>query len=472
MTQITANKSNLPTSGSYVAAVDVGTTKVVAMIGQRLENGKIEIVDFCKAASKGIRRGEVLNLEDASRVIREVVHTLEERTQLTIQHVFVGVAGQHIQMLSGRSYINRSEQEAIISAEEIEKLKQDAYNYGLSNGQEIIHVIPQNYIVDTEMDIANPIGMIGKRLEGNFSIIAGSTDSLKRIKRCVEDAKLGIEEIILEPLASAEAVLYSQEKNTGVALVDIGGGTTDVAIFYDNVLRHSAVIPFGGNVITEDIRKVVGLTFADAETLKIQFGTAINDASTENNIIVIPSDIPGHAEKELAIKHLIGIIQARMEEIIGQIQFAIEKSGYAQLLGAGIVITGGGALLKHLKQLINYHTGLNVRIGYPGQFLSGDSVKINEPLFATAVGLIMQGFSYMDQHPETRSFAPKLHVETVLPPVVPVENEEKEILNDFEEDEEEEAKTHKHRLLPKTIKNFLEKVSTVFEDDVDEQGKL
>lgn len=484
----------------HVAAIDIGTTKVVAAIGTRTETGKIELKDFSKAVSKGIRRGEVLNLDDASKVIKTVVSQLEERTSLKCSHVFVGVAGQHIEMISTRCYINRSHPDEKITAAEIATLKQDAYNCGLSAGKEIIHVIPQSFIIDDDMDIDNPIGMIGKRLEGNFSVITGNVDSLRRIRRSVEDTGLAIEEIILEPLASADAVLFPREKNTGVVLVDIGGGTTDIAIFYDDILRYSAVIPFGGNVISEDIRKVVGLTFEEAEKLKIEFGMALPDGESENNIIVIPCEIPGRGEKELSIKHLTGIIQARMEEIIDQIIFHLEQSGYKELMGSGIVITGGGAMLSHLAQLFSFKTGLSVRIGYPGQFLAGDAEKINQPLFATCVGLLMKGMEYMDAHPESRRFspgsflrqprpvaqpapAPQPFMQNIAPaPVMkPVEHSNDDIDNGFDTDEPAAVRTKApekpaapSESTGKKIKNLKNSFSTImsfFEEKEDDDSE-
>ena len=495
MIQNTDSQEKKQEAATYVAAIDIGTTKIVAMAGKRTGKDKIEVLDFCKAASQGIRRGEVLNLNDASQVIQQVVSTLQQRINMKISHVFVGVAGQHIEMISTRSYINRTVPEEKITAAEVENLKKDAYNYGLPAGKEIIHVIPQSYIVDDNLDITNPVGMIGKRLEGNFSVIVGSIDSLQRIKRCVEDASLHIEEIILEPLASSDAVLFPREKNTGVALVDIGGGTTDVAIFYDDILRHSAVIPFGGTVISEDIRKVVGLTFEEAEKLKIEFGMALPDGESENNIIVIPCEIPGQSEKELSVKHLIGIIQARMEEIIDQVVFHIEQSGYGNLLGSGIVITGGGALLRHLAQLVSYKTGQSVRIGYPGQFLASDAEKVNEPLFATAVGLLMQGLQYMDAHPASKSYAPSDIRQTprpaprptpVPPPVTetvfqPAERSNDDIDNGFGETETESHFSVRPQEKaqdgnPKNggvLNSFFSKISTFFEEkDVDENDRM
>ena len=383
----------------YVAAIDVGTTKIVALLGKRNENRKLEIVGFARSASKGIRRGEVLNPEEASNVVRTTIFDLQRRLNVVFTEVFIGIAGQHIRMVKSRNYINRDSYDDSITVDEVAQLRRDANRIMLEEGKQIIHVLPQSYIVDNETDIFNPVGMLGRRLEANFNIVVGNVDSMKRIKKTITQAGLNIKDVILEPLASAEAVLYDEEREAGVALVDIGGGTTDIAVFHDKVLRHTAVFPFGGFVVTKDIREACGLSEQVAEEVKLQFGVALTDAAEENKVIVIPAKIPGREPKEISIRNLAHIIQTRMEEIIDGIMFEIQNSGYADKLGCGIVITGGGAMLRHLKELFRFQTGLDVRIGNPGEHLSGESTDINEPSYATGVGLLMKGFEYMDNHP-------------------------------------------------------------------------
>ena len=394
------NQNIMESTPQFVAAIDVGTTKIVSLLGKRNENGKIEIVGFSRSDSRGIRRGEVLNPEEASNVVRETVIDLQKRTGVIFSEVFVGIAGQNIRIVKSRNYINRPSYDDSIAVADIEQLKHDANNTALDEGKEIIHILPQSYIVDNETDIFNPIGMLGKRLEANFNIVVGNSDSIKRIKKCIHQAGLNIKEITLEPLASSDAVLYDEEREAGVALVDIGGGTTDMAVFHDNVLRHSAVIPFGGYVVTKDIKTELGLSEQVAEEVKLQFGMALSDTAEENKVIVIPAKIPGREPKEISVRNLAHIIQARMDEIIEGVMFQIEVSGYADKLGCGIVITGGGAMLRSLKDLFKFRTGMDVRIGYPGEHLAGESENINEPCYATGVGLLMKGFQYMDKHPD------------------------------------------------------------------------
>ena len=384
----------------FVAAIDVGTTKIVTLLGKRNENKKLGIVGFSRSDSKGIRRGEVLNPEEASNVVRDTVIDLQKRAGIIFSEVFVGIAGQHIRIVKSRNYINRASYDDSITVADIEQLIRDANNIALDEGKEIIHVLPQTYIVDNETDIFNPIGMLGKRLEANFNIVVGNTDSIKRIRKCIHQAGLNIcGEVILEPLASSDAVLYDEEREAGVAMVDIGGGTTDVAVFHENVLRHSAVIPYGGHVVTRDIKTELGLSEMVAEEVKLQFGVALSDAAEENKVIVIPASIPGREPKEISIRILAHIIQARMEEIIDGIMFQIENSGCADKLGCGIVVTGGGAMLRHLKELFRFRTGMDVRIGYPGRYLTGESETVNEPCYATGVGLLLKGFDFIDEHP-------------------------------------------------------------------------
>ena len=387
----------------FVAAIDVGTTKIVSLLGKRNENGKIEVVGHSRSDSKGIRRGEVLNPAEASKVVRETVIDLQKRTGYIFSEVFVGIAGQHIRILKSRNYINRASYDDSITAADIEQLRCDAGNTALDEGKEIIHILAQSYIVDNETDIPSPIGMLGKRLEANFNIVVANTDSIKRIKKCILQSGLKTcGEVILEPLASAEAVLYDEEREAGVALVDIGGGTTDVAVFHDNSLRHSAVIPFGGFVVTKDIKTELGLSEQVAEEIKLQFGIAMSDSAEENKVIVIPAKVPGREPKEISIRNLAHIIQARMDEIIEIVEFEIENSGCADRLGSGIVITGGGALLRSLKDLFKFRTGRDVRIGYPGEQLVGESESVNDPSYATGVGLLKNGFQFIDDYPEKR----------------------------------------------------------------------
>jgi cell division protein FtsA len=391
----TMNKKN-----EIVAAVDIGTTKIVAIVGSKNDDGKLEVLGMAKSPSKGVKRGVVLNIEETVNAIKSTVEEAELKAGVKIREVYVGIAGQHIRSVRNRGYINRDSFEEEITKEDIYALLEDMKKIPVEVGEEIIHVLPQNFIVDNENGVKNPVGMSGKRLEGNFHIVIGQVASAKNIEKCIQRVGLEIKQLILEPLASSEAVLTSDEKEAGVVLVDIGGGTTDVAVYYDDIIRHTAVIPFGGNVVTKDIKEGCSILLRQAESLKIQFGSALGDIAQDDKVVTIPG-ISGRDPKEISFKSLAYIIQSRMEEIIDAVLFEIESSGYLDKLSAGIVLTGGGALLKHLPQLVKFRTGMDVRIGLPNENLAGEfEQEVNQPMYATSVGLILRGYEYINYRRE------------------------------------------------------------------------
>jgi len=402
----------------YVAAIDIGTTKIVAIVGKKNENGKIEILGLSKTPSKGVKRGVVLNIEETVTAIQTTVEDVQKRSGILFTEVFVGIAGQHIKSMKSRGYIMRDAYDDEIQKEEVFRLIEDMHKIHIDIGEEIIHVIPQNFIVDNETGVKSPIGMCGRRLEANFHIVIGQVAAAKNIEKCIRKANLTVKDMILEPLASSDAVLTEDEKEAGVVLVDIGGGTTDVAVYYDNIIRHTAVIPFGGNVVTKDIKEGCAILQRHAEQLKIQYGSALGDMAPEDKVVSIPG-ISGREPKEISFKSLAYIIQSRMEEIIDAVNFEIQNSGYADKLAAGVVITGGGAMLKHLTQLMKFKTAMDVRIGLPNEHLAGTAKnEINQPMYATSVGLIMRGFEYLDMY--KKSFNAGSKEEFVKPkPVVP-----------------------------------------------------
>ena len=381
---------------TFLAAVDIGTTKIVTIIGRKNDNGKLEILGMSKTPSKGIKRGVVLNIEETVNAIRTTVEEVQKKSGLTLSDVFVGIAGQHIKSVRSRGYINIESFEKRITKEDKRKLIVEMYKIPIDVGEEIIHVLPQNFIVDNETGVKNPVGMAGKRLEANFHIVVGQIASAKNIKNCVESIGLDVIQLILEPLASSSAVLTDDEKEAGVALIDIGGGTTDIAVYYDDVIRHTAVIPFGGNVVTKDIKEGCSILNRQAEALKIQFGSALGDLAQEDKIVTIPG-ISGREPKEISFKSLAYIIQSRMEEIIDAVLFEIENSDCIEKLSAGIVLTGGGSLLKYLPQLVNYRSGMDVRIGYPGELIASDTLEeINQPMYSTSIGLLLKGHEILE----------------------------------------------------------------------------
>ena len=421
----------------YVAAIDIGTTKIVAIVGKKNENGKIEILGLSKAPSRGVKRGVVLNIEETVTAIQTTVEDVQKRSGILFSEVFVGIAGQHIKSMKNRGYITREAYDDEIKKEEVFKLIEDMHKIHIDIGEEIIHVIPQNFIVDNETGVKSPIGMCGRRLEANFHIVIGQVAAAKNIEKCIRKANLTVKDMILEPLASSDAVLTEDEKEAGVVLVDIGGGTTDVAVYYDNIIRHTAVIPFGGNVVTKDIKEGCAILQRHAEQLKIQYGSALGDIAPEDKVVSIPG-ISGRDPKEISFKSLAYIIQSRMEEIIDAVNFEIQNSGYADKLAAGVVITGGGAMLKHLPQLMKFKTAMDVRIGLPNEHLAGSAKnEINQPMYATSVGLIMRGFDYLETY--KKSFNAGIREEFVKPKITvvtqQVEDEEEELKPPVQEEE-------------------------------------
>lgn len=383
---------------TIVVGLDIGTTKIACLVGTKNEHGKIEILSMGKSDSLGVSRGIVANIEKTVESIKLAVAEAKspfesKNVDLDIRVVHVGIAGQHIKSLQHRGIYTRPSTENEIGQVDIDALIDDMYKLVTPPGQEIIHVLPQEYIVDAETGIHNPIGHAGRRLEANFHIITGDINAAKNINKCVVKAGLEVKGIVLEPIASAEAVLHDEDKEAGVVLVDIGGGTTDVAIFHDGVIRHTAVIPFGGNVITDDIKEGCTILKRHAESLKVKFGSALSSESAETEVVCIPG-LRGHAPKEITIRNLASIIQARMEEIIEHVYYEIRNSGYEKKLIAGIVVTGGGAQLKHITQLFEYITGMTTRIGLPTEHLASNNniENIASPMYATGIGLVMKGF--------------------------------------------------------------------------------
>jgi cell division protein FtsA len=380
------NKDNI------AVGLDIGTTKIVAMIGKKNEYGKLEILGVGKSKSLGVHRGVVNNITQTIQSIQQAVTDAENDSGYKINDVVVGIAGQHIRSIQHSDYISRPNSEEVIGDLDIDTLIGQVHKLAMLPGEEIIHVLPQEFKIDGQAEIKEPIGMYGGRLESSFHVVVGQAASIRNLGRCVKSAGLELSGLTLEPLASADAVLSQEEKEAGVALIDIGGGTTDLAIFKDGIIRHTAVIPFGGNVITEDIKEGCSIIEKQAELLKTRFGSAWPGENKDNEIVSIPG-LRGREPKEISLKNLSKIIHARVVEIIEQVYAEIKLYGHEdpkKKLIAGIVLTGGGAQLQHIKQLVEYITGMDTRIGYPNEHLAGDSdEELSSPLYATAVGLVM-----------------------------------------------------------------------------------
>jgi len=377
-----------------IVGLDIGTTKVCVIVGRANEYGKVDILGVGKVASHGgVTRGVVSNIDKTVVAIQSAIQEASEKSSVNIQRVEVGIAGAHINSLQHRGMIIRNDGESEISVDDLKKLENDMYKLAVKPGDRILHVLPQEYTVDDEPGIIDPVGMAGVKLEGNFHIITGQITAAKNIYKCVEKSGLQVTDIALEPLASSESVLSSEEMEAGVVLVDIGGGTTDVAIFYDSMIRHTAVIPYGGNIITEDIKHGCSVMRSHAEMLKVKFGSALANESDESDIVTIPG-IKGRPPKEISVLNLSNVIQARIQDIMELVLFEIKTSGLEKDLAGGIVLTGGGSQLKHIDQLAEYVTGLSARIGYPNEHLAKGMVEeVKSPIFATGIGLVLRGLS-------------------------------------------------------------------------------
>ena len=387
-------------SSEIIVGLDIGTTKIAAIVGRRSEYGKIEILGYGKTESIGVKRGIVSNIENTVQSIRTAIEEAEQKSGAEITYVNVGIAGQHIKSVQHRGSIIRESNEDEISQDDIDTLLNSMYNLNMSPGEEIIDVIPQEYIIDNEQGIRQPIGMLGNSLEANFHIIIGQTTAAKNIYKCVKKAGLEVVDLILEPIASSNATLSEEEKEAGVVLVDIGGGTTDIAIFQDGIIRHTAVIPLGGDIITEDVKEGCTIIRKHAEELKVKFGSALANENKDEEIVAIPG-LRGRPPKEISLKNLASIVQARMEEIIEHIYYEIKNSGFEKKMIAGIVLTGGGALLRHAAQLTEFMTGMDTRIGYPNEHLARDvSDEMASPMYSTGIGLVIEGLDRLEQQKE------------------------------------------------------------------------
>jgi cell division protein FtsA len=378
-----------------IVGLDIGTTKIAAIAGRKNEYGKLEILGFGRANSNGVKHGQVLNIDETIKAIKMALdNCFASNPDLEISEVYVGIAGHHIKSLQTRGDIVRQNTDNEITQREIDQLIADQYRTYIPAGDQIIDVIPQEFTVDNFQNIPNPIGYGGVKVGANFHIITGDKNAIRNINRAVEKSGLTTKDLVLQPLASAAAVMAQEDLEAGVAIVDIGGGTTDLAVFYEGILKHTAVIPFGGENISNDIKTGLGVLKTQAEQMKVQFGSALSQEAKTNAFITIPG-LRGMPAKEISVKNLANIIQARMSEIMDFVIYHLKQVGLDnKMLNGGIVLTGGGSQLKHLIQLTEYVTGLNARIGFPTEHLTAGHIEeLAKPTYSTCIGLILKGYS-------------------------------------------------------------------------------
>lgn len=409
-----------------IVGLDIGTTKIAAIAGRKNEYGKLEILGFGRANSNGVKHGQVLNIDETIKAIKMALENCyASNPNLEINEVYVGIAGHHIKSLQTRGDIVRQETNEEITQREIDQLIADQFKTYIPAGDQIIDVIPQEFTVDNFQNIPNPIGYGGVKVGANFHIITGDKNAIRNINRAVEKSGLHTKDLVLQPLASASAVMGSEDLEAGVAIVDIGGGTTDLAVFYEGILKHTAVIPFGGENITNDIKTGLGVLKTQAEQMKVQFGSALANETKSNAWITIPG-LRGMPAKEISVKNLSNIIQARMSEILDFVTYHLKQVGLDnKMLNGGIVLTGGGSQLKHLIQLTEYVTGLNARIGYPNEHLAAGHIdELAKPVYSTCIGLILKG--YDDYEHDRKQFEIKF-AQMQIPKTLQKEEVEEEV---------------------------------------------
>lgn len=446
----------------YIVGLDIGTTKIACFIGERSQNGKIRILGFGKTESVGVERGVVRNIRDTSESIRRAVAEASEMAKYDVEEVYVGIAGQHIKSRSNTGSVMIPDEHRQIEKSDVDRLIDDQYRVMLEPGEEIIHVFPQSFTVDNdklEPEI-NPVGVAGKCLMANFHIVTGNAANVRNIRDAVEEAGLKIKGVVLEPIASAYAVLDERDKNAGVALVDIGGGTTDIAIFQDGIIRHTSVLPLAGNVITNDIRESCKILKHQAESLKTKFGSCVPNLVNQDDIIAIPG-IRNQPPREISVKTLAGIIKARMQLLLEQVQYEIQLSGFERQLIAGVVLTGGGARLKNIKEFSEVTIGIDSRIGTPDEHLDQQGSitfeDLGHPMYATGIGLVIYGLLEAEQ--EQRNAMDEKAAQESVPvaeaqPAHEAEEEEVEV----EEKNKEKTKKKKKIAKDENRKGFADSI--------------
>lgn len=448
-----------------IVGLDIGTTKVAAIAGRKNEFGKLEILAFGRVESAGVSHGVVMNIDQCIRSIEQAIaKCLESNPDLDINEVYVGIAGQHIKSLQTRGDRVRTNSEDVISQEDIDLLIRDQYKTYIPAGDQIIDIVPQEFTIDSTPNVLEPIGMNGVKIGANFHIITGDKNAIRNIKRCVDKASLTTRDLVLQPLASAAAVMNDEDMEAGVAIVDIGGGTTDMAVFYDGILKHTAVIPYAGVNITNDIRSGLGVLRAQAEAMKVQYGTALAAEANANAYITIPG-LRGLPAKEISVKNLAHIIQARTQEILDYVLFHLKQIGLDKRLYGGIILTGGGAQLKHMIQLTEYTTGLGARIGYPNEHLAGGYAEsLMNPMYSTCIGLILRGYHDFENG-KMRFVGEGGNYISAQQATTEAEHEEE----DYTEEVQDEKATKRSEKMKKLFDGLKGKFIALFEDVEDEK---
>jgi len=386
---VTDNKFLTPMSerNKIVAVVDIGSNTVICLVGSESPEKKLEVLGHAMVASAGVRRGTIFNIDETVDAVKKAVAKASANLEIEVQKLYVNLSGPKLR--TERRVLRKViDQGKIITKLDMKMLFEEAKSTPQQPGEKVYHVVNQSYSVDGETGIFNPVGTSGSELLAEYKLVVGPEMYEEKLRTSLNKAGFEMVRTIASPVVAAESVIADEEKEAGVAVVDLGGGTTSIAVYYENVLRFVSVIPFGGNVVTLDIKEGCSILLRQAESLKVQYGAALGDFVPSNNVVTIPG-INGWEPKEISFKTLAYIIQARMEEIVESAFYQIQRSGFADKLGAGIVLTGGGAKLEGLRQLVRFKTGMDVRVGFPIVSLTPAQEKVLEsPQFATAFGLL------------------------------------------------------------------------------------
>jgi cell division protein FtsA len=372
---------------NLVVGLDIGTSKIVAIVAEVTVDGGLNVIGLGTQPSRGLKRGVVVNIEATMATIQRVLEEAELMADCRITEVYTGVAGSHIRSLNSSGMVAIKEKE--VTQADIDRVVETAKAIAIPNDQQILHILPQEFIIDGQEDVREPLGMSGVRLEVKVHIVTGAVSAVENIVKCVRRCGLEVRDVILQPLASAEAVLSEDEKDLGVCLMDIGGGTTDIAVFSGGAIRHTAVIPIAGDQITNDIAMTLRTPTKEAEELKLRHGCALRQLANANEVVEVPG-VGERGPRKLSRQMLAEVIEPRVEELYTLVQAELRRSGFEELLSSGIVLTGGTSLLAGMVELGEEVFHLPCRVGVPA-YMGGLADVVKSPRYATAVGLLLEG---------------------------------------------------------------------------------
>jgi cell division protein FtsA len=372
---------------NLIVGLDIGTSKIVAIVAEVTDEGALNIIGMGTQPSRGLKKGVVVNIEATMESIQRVIEEAELMADCRITEVYTGIAGSHIRSLNSSGMVAIKEKE--VTQADVDRVVETAKAVAIPNDQQVLHILPQEFIIDGQEDVHDPLGMSGVRLEVKVHIVTGAVSAVENLTKCVRRCGLEVRDVILQPLASAKAVLNDDEKDLGVCLMDIGGGTTDIAVFAGGAIRHTAVIPIAGDQVTNDIAMTLRTPTKEADELKVRFGCALRQLADPNDIIEVPG-VGDRGPRKLSRAMLAEVIEPRIEELYSLVVTELQRSGFEELLSSGIVLTGGSALLQGITELGEEVFHLPVRVGIP-LYMGGLADVIRSPRYATAVGLLLEG---------------------------------------------------------------------------------